>query len=134
LLGLMTFYGIVVSWNMLMLPMLIVLTTLVSLSVGMWMSALNVRYRDIRYIMPFLIQVWLFASPVIYPLSMVPPKWRVFMMLNPLTGAIEGFRSAVFAKSFDWLALSISAVITLILFISSIYAFRRMEKSFADII
>ncbi len=117
-----------------MLPMLIVLTTLVSLSVGMWMSALNVRYRDIRYIMPFLIQVWLFASPVIYPLSMVPPKWRVFMMLNPLTGAIEGFRSAVFAKSFDWLALSISAVITLILFISSIYAFRRMEKSFADII
>ena len=100
----------------------------------MWMSALNVKYRDIRYALPFLIQLWMFLSPIIYPLSMVPEKWRWLLMLNPLTGVVEGFRSALFSSPFNWVALALSAGITLLLLISSAYAFRRMERNFADVI
>jgi homopolymeric O-antigen transport system permease protein len=134
LIGLMIFYGVGVGSNILILPLLIVLTTLLATGVGMWMSALNVKYRDIRYALPFLIQLWMFLSPIIYPLSMVPEKWRWVLMLNPLTGVVEGFRSALFSSPFNWVALALSAGITLLLLISSAYAFRRMERNFADVI
>ena len=97
----------------------------------MWMSALNVKYRDIRYALPFLMQVWLFASPIIYP---VPERWRLLMALNPMTGIIQGFRAAFFGRPADWVTLALSAVITLLILMYATFTFSRMERSFADVI
>jgi homopolymeric O-antigen transport system permease protein len=134
LVGLMAFYGVGVSWAVLMLPPLVLLVTLFALGVGMWLSALNVKYRDIRYVMPFLLQMWMFASPVIYPPTFVPERWRWLLSLNPMTGIVDGFRAAVFGKPFGWAGLASSAAITLALLAYSAWAFARMEKSFADIV
>jgi lipopolysaccharide transport system permease protein len=131
LIALMLYYRISLHANLLFLPVLIILTTLLATGVGMWMSALNVKYRDIRYALPFLIQIWMFSSPVIYP---VPDHWRWFLALNPMTGIIEGFRSAFFGLPFDWFTLVLSAAITLLILIYSAFAFSRMEKGFADVI
>jgi lipopolysaccharide transport system permease protein len=135
LVGLMGYYKVHVTWAITMVPLLVVLTTLLALGVGMWLSALNVKYRDIRYAIPFLVQIWMFASPIIYPLSMLPRKWHWLLMLNPLTGIIENFRVALFAtQSFNWKALAISTLITLLVLTYSAFSFRRMERQFADII
>jgi lipopolysaccharide transport system permease protein len=134
LIVLMIYYGIGLSINILMFPVLVVLTSLLAVGIGMWMSGLNVKYRDIRYALPFLIQLGMFATPIIYPSSMVPEKWRWLLFLNPLTGLIEGYRSSFFGKPFDWLGLFISAVITLLFLVYSAYSFRKMEKTFADIV
>lgn len=132
---LMTFAGVGLTWRILLLPVLMTLTAALALGVGMMLSALNLRYRDVRHVLPFLMQLWMFASPVIYPSSMVPEKWRWVLMLNPLTGIIEGFRAALFReRAFDWSSLAAAAVITLALLVSSAYVFRRMERSFADFI
>ena len=132
--GLMAYYHVVVTWSILMLPVLVALTTLLALGVGMWMSALNVKYRDIRYALPFLIQLWMFASPIIYPASIVPQRWRWVLALNPLTGIIVGFRSALFGRPFDWTALALAIALTLATLIYAAYDFRRMEKTFADVV
>ncbi len=133
--GLMTFYGVGPTWRVLMIVPLVALTVAAALGVGLWVSALNVRYRDVRHALPFVLQLWLFASPVIYPSSLVPQKWRWVLLLNPLTGIIEGFRAALFPqKEFDWTALAASAVITLALLVYSAHVFRRMERSFADFV
>ena len=134
LIVLMFYYGVGLSINILMLPVLIILTSLLAIGVGMWMSALNVKYRDIRYALPFLIQLGMFASPIIYPASLVPEKWRWLVWLNPVAGQIEAYRSAFFGRPFEWTALGISAVMTFVILVYSAYNFRRMEKSFADII
>src|SRR5437660_7121109 len=135
LVGLMAYYGIGLSLNILMLPVLVLLLTLLATGVAMWMSALNLKYRDVRYALPFLIQLWMFASPIIYPASLVPERWKWALALNPLTGIIEGFRASLLGyRNFDWKTLTISAVITLIILIYSAYTFRRMEKGFADIV
>lgn len=134
LIGLMVYYGVGFSWAMLMLPVLVLLAAVLALGVGMWLSALNVKYRDVRHALPFLIQLWMFLSPVIFPSSLVPQKWRWLFLLNPLTGIIEGFRSALFGRPFHWAALGISLAITIIVLIYSAYAFRRMERHFADLI
>jgi lipopolysaccharide transport system permease protein len=105
-----------------------------ALGVGMWMSALNVKYRDVRYALPFFIQVLLFLTPIIYPASIVPPGWRWLLDLNPLAGIIEGFRAALFDRPIDWGALATSGAITVTIFVYSAFAFRRMEKTFADVI
>ena len=123
------------SINLLMLPLLVLLLILVALGFGILMSALNVKYRDVRIALPFLIQVWFFASPVIYPLSLVPPKVRWAVTLNPLSGIIEGFRVALYGhRNFDWVSLSISAIVTLLLMVCAVYTFRKMESGFADIV
>ncbi|MDQ3813335.1 MAG: ABC transporter permease [Armatimonadota bacterium] len=132
--ALMVYFGVALTWNILMLPVLVVLLTLLAVGVGMGMSALNVRYRDIRYALPFLIQIWFFASPIIYPSSFVPVNWRWLLAINPMTGIIDGFRSALFGRAFNWPALGVSVILTLSLLVYSAYAFRRMEKSFADIV
>ena len=131
---LMFYYGISFSINMLMLPPLAFLTALAALSAGTWLSALNVKYRDVRYALPFIIQIGVFATPIIYPVTLIPEKWRWLLKLNPLTGIIEGFRSAIFGQPFNFTDLLISIFIILVLFLYSIYAFRRMERSFADIV
>ncbi len=128
-------HGPALTPNLLMLPVLSALLLVLALSVGMWMSALNVKYRDIRYALPFLIQVGMFASPVFFWLGWVQEaRWRAVMMLNPMTGILEGFRAAIFGLPFNWAALGASALVTAGLAVYSLYVFKRMETSFADII
>jgi len=134
LIVLMIYYGAGGTWNLLMLPALVVLTTLLAIGIGMWTSALNVKYRDIRYALPFAIQLLMFATPIIYPVSIVPARWRWLLNLNPLTGIIEGYRAAFFGRPFDRPTLAASAVITLALLIYAAYYFKRMERTFADIV
>lgn len=131
LVALMFYYGVALSVNILMLPALVVLASLLAIGVGMWMSALNVKFRDIRYALPFVVQLGLFASGIITPL---PENWRWLLIVNPIAALIEAFRSACFGKPFDWLSLTASAVLTLAILFYAAFTFKRMEKSFADII
>ncbi|HEX8501569.1 MAG TPA: ABC transporter permease [Pyrinomonadaceae bacterium] len=131
---LLAFYRIAPTWNLLMLPPLVLLVTLLGLAVGMWASASNVRYRDVAAILPVLVQLWMFASPVVYPLKLVPEGWRALYSLNPLVGVIAGFRSAVLGHPFEWGALAFSAAVTVALLAFAALTFRRMEKHFADLV
>ncbi len=131
---LMLYYSVPLMGSILILPVLIVLTALLSLGVGMFLSALNVKYRDIRFALPFLIQLWMFASPIIYPSSLVPAKWRWLLSLNPMTGVIEGYRASLFNRQIAGASLWLSCGMTIAILLCSAYFFRRMEKSFADII
>ena len=131
---LMIYYRAPLNVQMLFLPVLVLLTATFALAVGTWMSALNVKYRDVRFALPFVIQLWLFISSVILPSSSVPPKWRWLLLLNPMSAIIEGYRSALFGLPFDWTALGIAAVLTILALLYAIYAFGRVERSFADII
>ena len=132
--GMMAYYRVAVTWHLLMLALLVPLITLLALGVGMLISALNVKYRDIGMGLPVLIQFWMFASPIVYPSSLVPAKWQTLYTLNPVAGIVEAFRSSLFGKEFDWMALGFSSILTVALLIFSAYAFRRMEKEFADIV
>jgi lipopolysaccharide transport system permease protein len=132
--AMLLYYGVPLTWGVLMLLPLLVLTVLFALAVGMWASALNVTYRDIRYALPFVVQLWMFVSPVIYPPTLVPEPWRWLLALNPLTGIIDGCRSALFGRPFDWPGLALGAALTLALLFGAAYSFRRMEKSFADVV
>jgi lipopolysaccharide transport system permease protein len=134
LIALMLYYGLALTWGLFMLLPLSILLTALALGVGILFAALNAKYRDVRYLLPFLLQVWMFVSPIIYPLSLVPAQWRWVLYLNPLTGVIEGFRSSLFGKPLDWSALAYSLVFTVVLLATSAYAFRRMERSFAEVI
>jgi lipopolysaccharide transport system permease protein len=130
----MFYYRVTLTVQILFLPVLILLTALFSLGVGTWMSALNVKYRDVRFALPFLIQLWLFVSSVILPSTSIPQKWRWLLMLNPMSGIIEGYRAALFGLPFDWPALGIASALTIVVLLYAIYAFGRVERSFADII
>jgi len=134
LVPLMIYYRIHLSLGVLMFPVVVFLTALLALGVGMWLSALNVKYRDVRFALPFIIQLWMFVSPVIYPASFLPTRWRWLFALNPMTGIIEGYRSSLFGLPFNWTALTFSLLLTLAMLVYSSFAFRRMERSFADIV
>jgi lipopolysaccharide transport system permease protein len=134
LLPLTFYYHVRLSLNILLLPIPTILTVLLALGIGMWLSALNVKYRDVRFAVPFMIQIWMFLSPIAYPSSVVPERWQLLYSLNPVAGIVEGFRSALLGQPFKWITLGISAAITLGLLIYSSFRFRKMEKSFADII
>ena len=131
---LMLYYRVALNVQMLFLPVLVLLTGIFALAVGTWMSALNVKYRDVRFALPFVIQLWLFVSSVILPSSSIPQKWRWILLFNPMSAIIEGYRSALFALPFDWPALGIASVLTIFALLYAIYAFGRVERSFADII
>ncbi len=128
---LMIYYRVGLSWEMLMLPVLVVPICLLAIGVGMWMSALNVKYRDIRYALPFIIQLGMFASGIITP---IPENWRWLAVFNPIAAYIEAFRAACFGKPFDWTTLGAALLITLLILIFAAYNFRRMEREFADLI
>jgi lipopolysaccharide transport system permease protein len=132
--GLMVWYSVPVGLGLLMLPVLVLLTALLALGIGMWTSALNVKYRDVAHILPFLITLGMFASPIIYPVSIVPKRWSWLFDLNPLTGIIEGYRSALFGRPFHWVALGVAAVVTIGLLMFAAYSFKSMEKEFADVV
>jgi len=134
LIVLLIYYGVGMTWNLLMAPALVVMTALLAVAVGLWTSALDVRYRDIRHALPFAIQLTMFATPIIYPVGLVPSRWRWALNLNPLTGIIEGYRAAFFGRPFDWDALAISAAITFALLLYAAYRFTRVERTFADIV
>ena len=130
----MVYYRVSLTPHVLFLPVLVLLTALFGLGVGTWMSALNVKYRDVRFALPFVIQLWLFVSSVILPSSSVPEKWRWLLLLNPMSAIIEGYRSTLFGLPFDWPALGIASVLTIAVLLYAIYSFGRVERSFADII
>jgi lipopolysaccharide transport system permease protein len=134
LIVLLIYYGVGMTWNLLMAPALVFMTALLAVAVGLWTSALDVRYRDIRHALPFAIQLTMFATPIIYPVGLVPSRWRWALNLNPLTGIIEGYRAAFFGRPFDWDALAISAAITFALLFYAAYRFTRVERTFADIV
>jgi lipopolysaccharide transport system permease protein len=131
---LMVYYRVSITPAVLFLPVLVLMTSLFAVGVGTWMSALNVKYRDVRFALPFVIQLWLFISSVILPSSSLAPRWRWLLMLNPMSGIIEGYRSSLLGLPFDWTAIGIAAVMTVVVLLYSIYAFARVERSFADII
>jgi len=131
---LMFYYGVSLTPRLLFLPLIVLIITFLSAGVGMWMSALNVKYRDIRYALPFLIQLWMFVSPIIYPASMLGGKLKLVLTVNPLTGIIENFRASLLGQPMKWSSLAISAAITLVVFLYSAYSFKRMERTFADLV
>jgi len=128
------YYGVALTWSMLLLPLLIVLTTLLALGIGLGVSALSVKYRDVRHALPFVLQLWFFSSAIIYPASLFSEKWRWTLAFNPMTGIVSGFRSALLGRAMDWHTLSISTVMIIVLLLCSAYIFRRIETSFADLI
>ena len=134
LVPLMIYYRVSPTWQLAALPLLILLLMALAVGVGMWLSALNVKYRDVRFALPFVSQIWMFLSPVIYPLSSLPRSLKLVFMINPVTGIIEGFRSSLFGLPFNWLAISISLVTTVLMLVYAIVSFKRMERKFADIV
>jgi lipopolysaccharide transport system permease protein len=135
LLGMMFFYRIAPTVAILALPLFLLLAVVTALGVGLWLSALNVQYRDVRYTIPFLTQFWLFATPVAYPSSLVPEPWRTFYGLNPMAGVVEGFRWALLGKSEGpGPLLIVSVFIVLFLLLGGLIYFRRMERTFADVV
>lgn len=132
--GLMFYYGYAPSWTLIFLPLFLFLLMVLALAVGLWMAALNVKYRDIRYALPFVIQLWMFVSPVIYPANFIPAKWRWVIWLNPVAGLIEGLRASLFGRPIPWELVGASAGLTLMALIYATLTFRRLEKSFADLV
>jgi len=135
LLGLMLWFHIVPNWGAIALPIFLLLTLITALAVGLWLSALDVRYRDVGHAIPFLIQIWMFLSPVAYPLSVVPEKWRLLYSLNPMVGVIEGFRWALLGKeSPDFKVIAVSTAVVVALLLSGLVYFKRIERTFADVV
>lgn len=136
LIGMMIYYGFTPTLATLWLPLLILLALITALGVGFWTSALMVRYRDMGYIMPFISNLWMYLTPVVYSSTMIPEKWRLIYFLNPMTGVVEGFRYALLgsARSGSVGMILLSAVIAIIILITGMFYFRRMEKQFADMI
>jgi lipopolysaccharide transport system permease protein len=135
LIGMLIYYGYAVTSAIVTIPVFILLAALTALGAGLWLSTLNVRYRDIRYITPFLIQFWLFLTPIAYPSTIVPEKWRALYGLNPMVGVVEGFRWALLGgQQAPAPVLAASVVMMVVMLVSGLYFFRRMEKKFADIL
>jgi len=135
LLGMMYYYGIAPSMAVLTLPLFIMLACATALAVGLWLAALNVQYRDVRYTIPFLTQFWLFATPIAYPASLVPDPYRALYGLNPMVGVVEGFRWALLGQT-DALnpSVFVSVLVVGVLLTGGLFYFRRMESTFADVV
>lgn len=134
LVPLMFYYGVVPDSGILLLPVFIVLSLLLASALGILFSALNVRFRDVKFGLPFLLQVWMITSPIFYPTSILSPKWKLVFAVNPLTGILEGLRTSLFGGSFDWPLIGISCLSFLVIAIISVFIFRWMEDDFADLI
>jgi lipopolysaccharide transport system permease protein len=134
LLGMMLFYNLTPTIAVLWLPFFLLLALITSLGVSLWLSAMNVQFRDVRYIVPFLVQAWLFATPIAYPSSLLSEPWRTLYGINPMVGVVEGFRWALLGTdTAPGLIIIISSTAALVLLISGAFYFRRMEKTFADV-
>ena len=139
LVGLMIYYGIAPTWAVVWLPAFLLLALATALGVGMWLSALNVRYRDVNYLVPFLVQVWMYLTPVVYGTTLIPERFRFLLALNPMTGVVEGFRWALLGRRLAEARapgplLAVSVGISLVILVSGAIFFRSTERTFADII
>jgi lipopolysaccharide transport system permease protein len=133
LIGMMLYYGIFPTVNIIWLPLFVLLAWAIALGVGLWLSALNVNYRDVRYVVPFVLQFWLFATPIAYPSSLLPEPWRTVYGLNPMVGVVEAFRWALLGTNAAPRAtIAISVMATVVILITGAFYFRRMERTFAD--
>ncbi len=134
LFGGMAVYGAAVTWKILLLPLFLFFLVMIVVSVSLFLAAVNVRFRDVKFIIPFFLQVWLFVSPVFYPSDWVPGGWKYVFAVNPMTGCLDGVRHILFGTNLDPLSLAISVFSALILFITGLTVFRRMEDDFADML
>jgi len=134
LLLMMLWYGVGWSWNLLAAPLLLMAVIFAALGVGTLLSALTVAYRDFTHLTPFMVQIWMYVTPVIFPVSLVPERWQWLLYLNPMTGLVEGFRSAFLGKPFDLQGLGISFAIAIAIFLIGVAYFEKVERRFADII
>jgi lipopolysaccharide transport system permease protein len=135
LIVLMFYYGLTPTINIVWLPLLLLLAFVTSLGVSFWLSAMNVQYRDVKHTLPFLVQIWLFATPIVYPSSMLGEGWRIVYAVNPMVGVVEGFRWALLGlDTAPGPMIIVSSIMAVIVLISGAFYFRRMEKNFADII
>lgn len=134
LIGLMVYYRVLPTAATLAVLPLVPLTVLTALGVGIFLSALNVAYRDFRHTVPFLVQIWMFLTPVIYPVRIVPQRWQWLVALNPMAGIVDAYRSAILGKPFAWGNLTISTAVAVVVFFFSAVYFRRLERQFADIV
>jgi len=135
LLLLMLYYGVVPTVYIWTVPLFVLLAIAAALSVGIWLSALNVEFRDVRYTIPFLTQLWMFVTPLAYASSLVPPRWRIVYGLNPMAGVVEGFRWALLGRTAaPSVLLAISVAVVIVLLVGGIFYFRRMERTFADVV
>jgi len=135
LLGLMLYYGITPTWAILWLPLFVLLSLLTALAVGLWLSALNVQYRDVQHMIPFLVTAWMYASPVAYSAGLIPSGlWRLVYGLNPLAGVIQGFRWALLGAQPPDALLAVSVFAVIVLLVTGLFYFRRMERTFADVV
>ena len=134
LLAMMLYYGVGWSLNLLMAPVLLLAIVFVALGAGACLSALTVAFRDFRYVIQLVVQLWMFVTPVVYPVSLIPTQWRWLLYLNPMAGLVHGFRAVFLGKAFDLFGLTVSAAVAICLFVAGVAYFGRVERQFADII
>lgn len=135
LLGMMLYYGILPGVKVIVLPLLLLLTLVTSLGVSLWLSALNVHFRDVRHVIPFLTQLWLFATPIAYPSSLLSEPWRTVYSINPMVGVVEGFRWALLGTdTAPGMMIIVSSLAAVVILVSGVFYFRRLEKTFADVV
>jgi lipopolysaccharide transport system permease protein len=135
LVAMMSYYDLFLTPAVWKLPGLVLLALGAALGIGIWLAALNVKYRDAKHIVPFFLQIWLFVTPVSYPISLVPERWRLLYSLNPMTSVVEGFRSILIGTSTELtLMLAVSVAVVSLSMVSGLYYFQRMERTFADIV
>jgi lipopolysaccharide transport system permease protein len=135
LLIMMAWYGVMPTWGIIALPFFLLFALMVALAVSLWLAPINVRFRDVGHAIPFLVQIWMYASPIVYPVSLVPEKWRALYGLNPMAGVIEGFRWALLgSKSPNLLLVGVGVLLTSLLLLAGVVFFKWMERTFADII
>ena len=135
LLVMMAWFGIAPRWSVLALPLFLLLALMTAFAVGLWLSTLNARYRDVGHAVPFLMQIWLYASPIVYPVSLIPEQWRLLYSLNPMVGVIEGFRWTLLGREVPAFGvIAVGAAVAVVLLLGGIIFFKRMEQTFADVI
>ena len=135
LIGMMFYYGLTPTWNVIWLPFFLLLALVTSLGTGFWLSAMNVQFRDVRYAVPFITQAWFFLSPITYPSTLLPQPWRTVYGLNPMAGVVEGFRWALLGTEVaPGPIIVVSSLVALLIFLGGVFYFRRVEKTFADVV
>lgn len=132
--ALMAWYRVIPGIGVLLLPLIVLLATILATGVGLWCAALNVEYRDVRLLVPFVLQIAMYATPVVYPLAMLPAKYHLLAIINPMTGIVEGARAALFGRPWPMAALLSSAIFSILFLVSGVYYFRRVERLFADVL
>ncbi|NNC98793.1 MAG: ABC transporter permease [Gammaproteobacteria bacterium] len=134
LFALMAYYAVPLTWQICLFPLFFLGLILTATGLGAWLAAVTVVYRDFRFIIPFMLQIWMYLTPVIYPASFIPEKWRWLLFLNPILGWVEGIRSAFLGRPIDWTALAVSLLLTLIILFIGLRYFEKAERRFADVI